>query len=356
MVFKFGASLAILAFTTGAFASEIFVKEARGNLTQKQRAEITGLVKNAVRGMSEHALVGSANSADFVLQPSVITRGDELVLRVEKQKGNEIVAMSEESISSVNASKDRAMAVTETALSDVNYGRSYRTDDDGATESAMTSGADDSATDTPSEASTESSQGAVDVTRKEVGRKADNASTYQTTGVDSTAKSPGADASVGELTSASPRMTDPDRIGQVQIGVGPSFGINMKDDSLMYDLNIAYGASLNENFAGKVFGDFNFAAGSSTSRFINLGLAGEYYPSRELLTFGKPYVGANLGYSFVRDGLNRTGDGLAGGLAAGFKFQASQLNWDVAANYTILFNQIADETPNVFGVRVALGF
>jgi hypothetical protein len=130
----------------------------------------------------------------------------------------------------------------------------------------------------------------------------------------------------------------------------------MKDDSWMYDLLAAYAVDFNDNVVGKVFGDFNLATGSSVTRFINLGLAGEYYPSRELLTFGKPYVAADLGYAFTRDGLGRSGDGISAGLGAGFKFQAAELNWDVAANYTLLLQEVADETPSVFGVRVALGF
>jgi hypothetical protein len=329
MMFKIGALVAILAFTSSANAADIFVREARGDLTRRQVSEVTGLVKDAIQHMPEHTLVRSAREADFILQPSVIQRGDELVLRVEKKKNGEILAMSEETINSINASRDRAMAVTETALADVNYGRAYATDDDGSDEgtaSAQTMSAEDSS------------------------------STYQTTGIDSTAGSPGADASVGELTSASPRMMNPDRIGQVQLGIGPSFGINMRDDSLMYDLMVAYAADLNENIVAKIFGDFNLATGSSQTRFINLGFAGEYYPSRELLTFGKPYLGGDLGYAFTRDGLGNTGDGISAGLTAGFKFQAAELNWDVAANYTLLLRQIADATPQVFGIRVALGF
>ena len=261
--------------------------------------------------------------------------------------------MSEETINSVNASNSRAMAVTETALSDVNYGRAYATDDDGAQEGTM------SAQSRPAADSDE--QGAIDVSNSRSSRpieraREDYSSTYQSTGVDSTARSPGADASVGELTAASPRMLDPNRIGQVQLGVGPSFGINMKDDALMYDLMAAYAVDFNENFVGKVFGDFNIATGSSQTRFINLGLAGEYYPSRELLTFGKPYIGGDLGYGFARDGRGNTGDGFSAGLTSGFKFQAAELNWDVAANYTLLLAQVADATPQVFGIRVALGF
>jgi|GEM_PF-6610819 len=349
MMFKIGTTVAILSFASSVFASDIFVREARGNLTQRQRAEVTSLVKNAVRNMSEHTLVRSASQADFILQPSVVQRGDDMVLRVEKQKNGEILSMSEETINSVNASRDRAMAVTETALADTDYGHSYATDDDGAdyaTSSATSSSASDM----------DSNSRPLDVTNESARTRTETSPTYQATGVDSTAHSPGADASVGELTAASPRMANPDRIGQVQLGVGPAFGINMKNDSIMYDLMAAYAADFNDNFVGKIFGDFNLATGSDVTHFINLGLAGEYYPTKEYLTFGKPYLAADLGYAFARDNLSRTGEGLAAGAAIGFKFQANQLNWDIAANYTSLLSQIADATPQVFGIRVAVGF
>lgn len=324
----FGLIVTLLVFSSSAFASTILVKEARGNLTQRQRAEITSLVQNAVRKMPEHTLVRKAAAADFVLQPSVITRGDELILRVEKIRNGEVLAMSEETINSVNASRDRAMAVTETALQDTSYGTAYPSDDDGGTRSATTT----------SVTTTEQQQD------------------LRTNDADATARSPGADASVGELTSASPRMMNPDRAGQIQLGVGPSFAINMKDDALMYDFLAAYALDFSDNIVGKIFGDFNLGTGSSTTRFINLGVAGEYYPTRELLTFGKPYLGADLGFAFTRDALGRTGDAPAVGAAAGFKFQAAEMNWDVNAHYNILLAQVADETPSVFGVRVAVGF
>jgi hypothetical protein len=359
MKFMIGLMATVLGFTSSAFASDIFVRDARGNLTSRQVADVTGLVKNAVRSMSEHTLVRSANKADFILQPSVVQRGDDLVLRVEKQRNGEILSMSEERISSVNASKSRAMAVTETVLADSSYGAAYATDDDGknGTSSATSSSASDIDRVSDQDVAPNAS-GAVDVTSPASSRseRSVNSSASQSTGVSPTARSSGPDASVGELTAASPRMLNPDRFGQVQLGVGPSFAINMKEDSLMYDLMAAYAVDFSENFVGKVFGDFNLATGSSVTRFINLGLAGEYYPTRELLTFGKPYLAADLGYAFTRDALNRNGEGLAAGVGAGFKFQAAEMNWDIAAHYTALLERVADENPSVFGVRVALGF
>ena len=387
-----GFFAAALTFTSlaplDAFASDIFVRDARGNMSRRQVAEVTSLVKNAVRNMPEHTLVRTASDADFVLQPSVIARGDEMVLRVEKQRDGEILSMSEEAINSVDSSKNRAMAVTETALQETSYGKSDSpaggSDDDGATSSATTQSSDDMALDSESSASSEDAAVATDAPRastrpaksaqlaqagplevQEVRRsnastpaaESSNATNYSGTGVDSTARSPGADASVGELTSASPRMVNPDRAGQIQLGVGPAFGINMQNDSVMYDLIAAYAIDFSDNIVGKVFGDFNLATGSSNARFINLGVGADYFPNRDFLTFGKVYLGGDLGYAFTRDNSSRTEDNVAAGIGAGFKFQAAEMNWDVNAHYTLLLAQIADQnTPSVFGIRVALGF
>lgn len=330
----FGFLAASLVFssvvTTQALAADVFVKQARGSdLSRQQVAEITGLVRNAVTSMPEHQLVNSQTDADFVLQPSVLARGDEMILRIEKMKGSEVLAMSEEKINSFDSSRNRAIAVTETALQDDGY-TDYSMDD-GGTSSAASS----SASDSELYSNNESLNGAQ-------------------TGY--TPSAGGGSPSVGELTAASPRLANPDRAGQIQLGVGPSFGIGMSNNNVMYDVLIAYAVDLSDNFVAKGFGDLNFGTGSEASRFMNFGIAGEWYPTRELLTFGKPYLGADVGYAFTRNTFNQQSDNLALGAAAGFKFQAADLNWDVNAHYTVLMDDIDGATPSVLGVRLALGF
>lgn len=334
MKFAFGLFAVTLTLVSTAFSSEIFVREARGHLNRKQVADVTSLVKNAVRNMSEYTLVSNPSQAQFTLQPSVVQRGNSMVLRVEKIRHGELMSMSEEKINGMNPSRDRAMQVTETALQSNMYGRTSEIDDSRTTRSATSQSYDDSmAQSRPIEVQS-SRPSARPLTR-----------------------GAGADASVGELTSASPRMISPDRAGQVQLGVGPSFAINMQNDNVMYDLLADYALDFSDNLVGKVFGDFNLATGSSNARFINLGLGADYFPTRDLLTFGKAYIGADLGFAFARDAMSRTADNVAAGLGAGFKFQAAEMNWDVNAHYTLLLAQIADEhTPSVFGVRVAMGF
>ena len=305
---ELGVLAAVIAFASNVLASDIFVRQARGRLNRKQANEITSLVKAAVGRMSEHRLVRSLADADFSLQPSVVQRGDELLLRVEKLKNGEILAMSEESLSSITASSSRAMAVTETALSDVNYGQPYATDNDGPRDEAQ------------------------DGTRSAQSIPA------------------------GELAAASPGWRARDTKSQVQLGVGPSFALNMRDNDLMYDLMAAYAIDFDDAFNAKVFSDINLGAGDAETHFINLGVAGAYSPALGLLTFGKPYFGGDVGYAFTRDGSGHTGDGASAGLTTGFKFMATDLNWDVAANYTMLLARIADATPQVVSVRVALAF
>lgn len=337
-----GLIAATLALSSTAMAADVFVKQTRGSdLSRQQVAEITGLVRNAVTSMPEHQLVNSQKDADFVLQPSVLARGDEMILRIEKVKGTEVLAMSEEKINSFDSSRNRAVAVTETALQDDGYS-DYSMDDNG-TSSAVSSSASDS--------DLYSDTGAV-----EVGRQSTGTSTGTSANTGYTPSSGGGSPSVGELTAASPRLANPDRAGQIQLGVGPSFGIGMNNNNVMYDVLVAYAVDLSDNFVAKGFGDLNFGTGSEASRFMNFGIAGEWYPTRELLTFGKPYLGADIGYAFTRNVDNLQSNNLALGAGAGFKFQAAELNWDVNAHYTILMDDIAGDTPSVFGVRLALGF
>ncbi len=366
-----GLLAASFAFTSSAFAADVFVQQARGSdLSRRQVAEVTSLVKSAVRSMPEHQLVTRPNAADFVLQPTVLARGDEMVLRIEKIKNGEVLAMSEETINSYDASRARAMAVTETALQDDGYGDEM--DEDDGTMSATSQSADDAdsydTTESSSDryaADTSESQGAIEMNGS---RSRSNLTDDQTVGrrpaatsatADNTSYTPSAGAgspSVGELTAPSPRLMNPDRAGQIQVGLGPSFGIGMDNDNVMYDILIGYAVDFTDNFVGKAFGDLNFGTGSEASRFLNFGVAGEFYPSRELLTFGKPYLGADVGYAFARDTESNQASNLALGAAAGFKFQAAELNWDVNAHYTILLDDVAGDTPSVFAVRLALGF
>ncbi|MES2964387.1 MAG: hypothetical protein V4760_10880 [Bdellovibrionota bacterium] len=301
-----GLLVAAMAFATSANAADIFVRPARGSdLTRAQQTEVTDLVSKAVHSMPEHNLVSVEGDADFVLQPSIVSRGEQQLLRIEKQKDGQVMAMSEEPINSVNASNDRAMAVTETALQEDTYVGQSSESDDGGTQSATTTSA--------SEAS-------------------------------------------NEVVGASPIMGQREFPGFFQLAVGPSFGLGMDTDAVMTNVMAAYNYTFSDGVIGKGFVDGNFGSGSDSARFINVGVGGEFYPSQNLISFGKPYVAADAGYAFTRDNDDNTEDGIAVGAGVGFKFAAAALNMDVNLHYTLLTEQIDSTNPSVFGVRLAVNF
>lgn len=302
---SFGLIAATLAFVSSANAADIFVRPARGaDLTRAQQTEITDIVSRAVNNMPEHTLVSNEGDADFVLQPSIVTRDDQQLLRIEKLKDGQTMAMSEEPINSVNASNDRAMAVTETALQTDDYVNQDNVDQ-GGTQSATTTAPGD------------------------VG---------------------------AEVVGASPAVTDRQFPGFFQLAVGPSFGLGMDTDAVMTDIMASYNYRFSEQIIGKGFADFNLGTGSDSARFINVGVGAEFYPTQTLITFGKPYVGADAGYAFTRDNEDNTENGVSLGAGAGFKFAAAALNMDVNLHYSVLTEQLDNSTPSVFGVRLAVNF
>ena len=161
----------------------------------------------------------------------------------------------------------------------------------------------------------------------------------------------------GDLRAPSPKIFDKDRQGYFQAGVGTAYGMGLASDSLMYNVNASYNFNMNERFTAKVLADTYFASGSVSSRMLNFGVGGDFFINE--MTFAKvglPYITADAALSNTRDALDRTGTGLAVGGGAGFKFQASQLNWDIGLHYTVLTSTIAEETPSVATIRAAMSF
>ena len=331
---------ASFAFVTTAHAADIFVRPARGlEITQAQQAEVTDLVKRAVRNMPEHHLVENENAAEFALQPSIVVRNDRQLLRVEKVKNGEILAMSEEAINSVNASNDRAMAVTETALQ-----------------------AEPTAADALSPARSSDDEMAMNDLRGERGALGQHASTSRpyaparerdsvsgtTTSMD--------DAQSNEVRGPSPILSRHDYPGYFQLGVGPAFGAGLDTNGVMTDVLAAYDYDLNFQTALRGGLDMSFAQASDTAHFIEALVGADFYQGQNLTTFGKPYIGADLGYAFARDNQSRNADGIAVGAGAGFKFAASQLNMDVNLHYSLLTAQLQNTNPSVFGIKLAVNF
>lgn len=160
----------------------------------------------------------------------------------------------------------------------------------------------------------------------------------------------------GDLRAPSPKILDPNRRGYFQAGVGPAYGAAIHTDSAMYNIIGSYNFNLSENVTAKAFADIYLATGGITSRVMNYGIGGEYYFSDYKFLGGKPYVGADAGLGFGRNARDEEGTGLTLGAGAGFKFQASNLNFDINAHYTQLTAEVGSSTPALFALRGSVTF
>lgn len=293
----FTALAVLMLFGQMTWAADVFVKNTKTkNISSRQISEITQAVKQAVRNMPEHKLVQSENQADFVLQPTLIQDGNEQILRVEKLKNGVVIAMSEETLRPLSSKQSRAMAATETAMMEDQYVS-------GTTQSGSVSG-----------------------------------------------------ATTGEIRGPSPRFANPDRVGYFTIGAGPSFGVNLDNDNVMYNINAGYNVDVTDRLTAKGFGDFNLSTGNDDARFINLGVGVNVYMTEVTMGGGRPYLTGDIGYAFVKTNNDDTKDALSGGVGAGFQFSAAQLNVDLSLHYSLLFAQINNDTPSVFGLRAGVNF
>lgn len=370
------ALFAAVALTGQAsFAADVFVRNAKMDGVDSSRmpstsaSQVTDHVKKAVRGMPEHSLVNSESQADFILAPTVTSRGEELVLRIQKEKDGQVMATSEEIIPSSAASITDATTVTQTALNEDTYATDENVSE--GTSSAMTSGSDTTSMDVAGESNISSSP---------TSDMSQSSSRSSTTSMDDSSKSERGSVSGasggggvlgglaaresevesapgGDVRAPSPRMANPNRLGTFMAGVGPAFPLGMNSDRLMYNVNAAYGINFNPTLTGKVFGDVNLATGGDTARFLNFGAAAEIFPFQSEVAGGIPYIQGDVGYAFTRrNETEEQEDGLALGAGAGFKFMAAQTNLDVNLHYTVLTSQVADTNPSILGVRLAVAF
>jgi hypothetical protein len=310
----FGFFSAVMLAGQAALAANIFVPQATGDqLSQEQRQQVTDMVKSAVEGHEEHSLVQSEQEAEIVLQPSIVQRGGNFVLRIEKQRDGQLTAVSEQSIPSADVTENQARTITQATL------------DEGAQaeqQGMMAGGGQQGGEDTQS-------------------------------GMTEGADSP---AAQGDVRAPSPMMAQRQGNSFFQIGVGPAFGIGMESDRIMYNIHGGYNYNINEQITGKVIADFNLGTGSDTARMISL-LAGADWVLQDMSTAaGLPYVTGEIGFGSARNANDVVENGPVIGLAGGFKFAAQQLNWDVNLHYTIMTSQLEGRTPSVLGLRAAIGF
>ncbi len=373
-----------------ALAANVFVATARGaDLARADQEKITGMVRRSVENMPEHTLVQSESEADFVLQPAVVRREEGQILRIEKTKDGDLIAVAEQPVDMASSSAN-AQSVTQTALQSDTYVTQANAGGSRHPASAEQSVASDSTTassglsaDTSDTRTIHSQPAASSNVTTDSGMSDEMADMAPTTGslmdddttmtdmaadtsgtgsgmssgssLDSTSQDAGVAA--GDVRASSPKIAS-GIPGFFQVGFGPAFAIGLDSDNIMYNINASYNYNISEQLTAKGFGDFNFGTGADSAQMINLGAAAEVYP-QNFPTFGdaQPYLIGDLGYGFARNAeTNATGDGVTVGAGAGFKFAARQLNWDINAHYAVLTTQIDGNTPSVLGIRAALNF
>ena len=335
------AAVFTVAVAQSASAANIFVRNAKGvGLDKGQAAHVTDMVKRSVSNMPEHTLVTNETEADFVLVPTLISRADEQFLRVEKEKDGQVMAMAEEPIRDSAAANDRTLAATESAL----QGDDYVADDE-----AMKSEGDRGIASVP-----ESSNMAMD-DHSENNMNSSSGTTMPSEGTMSDTGMAAAPAT-GEVAAPSPALQNPNRAGFFAIGVGPSFGLGLDQDDVMYNVIASYNRNVSDYLTGKIFGDLNFGAGSDSGRFINVGFGADVYPATFTMAGGKPYVSGDVGYGFTRNNEDATKDAISVGAGAGFRFMAQELNMDVNLHYTLLTAELEGKNPSVLGLRAAVNF
>ena len=330
------AAVFTVAIAQTASAASIFVRDAKGTgLDKGQASHVTDMVKRSVSNMPEHTLVMSETDADFVLVPTLISRADEQFLRIEKEKDGQVMAMAEEPIRDSAAAGDRTLAATESAL----QGDDYVADDE-----AMKSEGDRGIASVPPSDNMAMDDSASGTTMANEGNMA---------GADT---GMAAAPATGEVAAPSPALQNPNRAGFFAIGVGPSFGLGLDQDDVMYNVIGSYNRNFSDYLTGKIFGDLNFGAGSDSGRFINVGFGADVYPATFTMAGGKPYVSGDVGYGFTRNDEDATKDAITVGAGAGFRFMAQELNMDVNLHYTLLTAQLDGTNPSVLGLRAAVNF
>ena len=159
-----------------------------------------------------------------------------------------------------------------------------------------------------------------------------------------------------DLRAPSPKILDQNRSGYFQLGAGPAYGAALKSDSFMYNVIGSYNFNTATDWTIKALADLYLASGSVSSRLFNFGFGAEYYLSDVTFLNATPYASADAGLGIARNALEETANGLALGIGAGIKFQASDLNLDINAHYEQLTAQVGNQAPALFALRGSVMF
>jgi hypothetical protein len=365
---KIFAVLAVALSSQAALAADIFVREAKGvDMTSIDKSQVTDAVKNAIRSMPEHNLVFSETSADLVLQPALVKKGSQNVLRLQAIQGSDVIATNEQPLPP-KAGGQQISGVTRFALSrlppQITQGQSAQASNQGlqGQEPQAPQGMQEPSVDhgtgsvsgstggvSPNGAATDSHQ------QRSLSRGArgtqDTTSQSATTTDESTMG--------GETRGAAPQPSTglANRAGYFTLGAGPAVSVGLNSDNVLYGLTAGYNVDFNERIGGKVFGNLDMGSGSDSSRMINIGAGANLYFPEAAIARGRPYLTADVGYGNARR--NKTddlADGVAIGAGGGFQFAAQNLNMDLLLRYQILTSQIRDNTPSILGINLAVNF
>ena len=344
--------LAICFLGQHAVAADIYVMRADGTnaeVSHEQLQQITDSVKQAVRTSPENYLVQAENEADFLLEPFIVNQGNgQLALRIEKVKDGEVMAVSQDTFdwrakdqteAVVNELTNRAISVNSyVAGSRPNYPANspnlVRPGSAGDGVSGTSTSYGDSMTNNSKTPPTTSSSAGTAVADNTMGSGTPQG---------------------GAIIGSSPN-NERDHFGYYGLGIGPSYSSGLANDHAMYDIVASYDHAYNDIVTGKVFGDFNLGSSSDSAQFIDLGVGVDAFMSALSLGAGRPYLTGDLGYAFARDNNNNTDDNIAVGAGVGFKFLASQLNYDINLHYQVLTGKIAGTNPSLLGLRAAVNF
>ena len=141
-----------------------------------------------------------------------------------------------------------------------------------------------------------------------------------------------------------------------QIAVGPSFANGLNSSRPLTDLSLAYHNQIAApiSLSGSV--DANIATGADRAQFIDIAVGVERISTSAMMRRSQPYVGADLGYAFVRNNDDVTENGLAAGVGTGVRIGTNPASIDVNLHYSVLTAQLRGSNPSVFGVRAAANF
>ena len=147
------------------------------------------------------------------------------------------------------------------------------------------------------------------------------------------------------------------KINYWTIGVGPFVPRYLKSDAMMYDFTLGHTWDINPRASVKILGEANFSSGGEDARFYNLGTGATYFLPGSINY--APYLTADIGYGWARDTEGGSSEGFSFGTGAGFQFfRTTETTMDLLLRYAVILDSIegAGGNPSVVGARLAVNF